>query len=394
MRHFLFLAFAYARFHRVRTLVLAAAVTVVAALPLIVAIGVSAFERALSARADTSPLVIGAPGGRFDLMLAALYYRQGKVPPLAYGIYDQVAKANPGEDRAQVFPLHASHTAGRHPLVGSTLEYFGYRQLRPALGRLPAVLGEVGLGAQAARDLGLKPGDTLLTDQESLFDLTKNLPLCLRVVGVFADTGTPDDRAVFCDVKTCWIVDGLGHGHDDVAKVDPAKLLKQDGNNFAASAAVRNYIEVTPEKLAAFHFHGELADFPLTATLVAPGSAKAETLLITRWNEPARHTQALRAKRVVGELLEVVFQVQRFFDLGLAVVAGACLLVLGLVFSLSLRLREAERDTMFKLGASRHAVAALLIVELGLVVAAGLAVAGALALAGAQAAPWICGKML
>jgi len=394
MRHFLFLAFAYARFHRVRTLVLASAVAVVAALPLVVAIGVSAFERALSARAQTSPLVVGAPGGRFDLMLAALYYRQGKVPPFPYGTCQKLAKADPDEDRARVFPLHAAHTADGCPLVGSTLEYFDYRGLRPASGRLPAMLGEVALGSQAAHDLGLKPGDTLLTDQNSLFDLTKNLPLRLHVAGVFAPTGTPDDRAVFCDVKTCWVVDGLAHGHDDVAKIDPAKLLKQEGNNLSASAAVRTYVEVTPEKLASFHFHGDMADFPLTAALVVPGSAKSETLLFTRWNEPARHTQALRAQAVVGELLKMVFQVQRFFDLGLAVVGGACLLVLGLVFSLSLRLREAERDTLFKLGASRHAVAALLAVELGLVVAMGLAVAGLLALAAAQIAPWACGKVL
>lgn len=398
MRHFLFLAWHYARFHRLRTGLLVAAVAVVAALPLVVAAGVAAFEEALSSRAQTSPLVVGAPGGRFDLVLAALYYRQGKVAPLPYGVYQALARTNPDEGGAQVFPLHAARTAGGRPLVGSTLEYFDYRGLVPTAGRRPAVLGEVALGAEAARGLGLKPGDTLLTDQESLFDLAKNLPLRLHVVGVFGATGTPDDRALFCDVKTCWIVEGLGHGHDDVAKADKAQLLKEEtgaaGTNLTASAAVRAFVEVTPENIGSFHFHGETADFPLTAALVVPASPKAGTLLATRWNEPARRTQALVSWSVVGELMEVVFKVERFFNLGLAVVTGACLLVLALVFSLSLRLREAERDTLFRLGASRHAVAMLLVVDLVLVIAAGLAIAGILATAAAQVAPWVCGKVL
>lgn len=398
MKHFLFLAFAYARFHRVRTLTLVAAVAIASALPAVVGAGVRAFERALSARAQTTPLIVGAPGGRFDLVLATLYYRQGKVAPLPYGVYQAVSQNPEGADAggigAQVFPVSAMHGAGGHPLVGTTLEYLDYRRLRPASGRLPGILGDVALGAQAAADLNLKPGDTLLTDQESLFDLTKNLPLRLHVVGVLAPTGTPDDTAVFCDLKTDWIVAGLGHGHDDVAKVDPAQLLKKDAANLTASAAVRSFVEVTPENLASFHFHGEFKDFPLTAVIVANATPKAQTILKSRWNDPGRHTQALDARQVVDELLEMVFKAERFFDLGLLVVACACLLVLALVFNLSLRLRAAERDTLFRIGASKGTVGLLLVIELALVVAAGLAVAAVIAAAAAQLAPWVVGRVL
>ncbi len=398
MKHFFFLAFAYARFHRMRTLTLVAAVAIASALPAVVGAGVAAFERALSARAQTTPLVIGAPGGRFDLVLATLYYRPGKVAPLPYGVCQAISQnpegAQNGAVEAQVFPVSAMHTAGGHPLVGTTLEYLDYRHLRPASGRLPAILGEVALGADAAKDLGLKPGDTLLTDQESLFDLAKNLPLRLHVAGVLAPTGTPDDRAVFCGLKTDWIIGGFGHGHDDVAKVDPAQLLKKDGANLTASAAVRSFTEVTPENIASFHFHGEFKDFPLTAVIVANATQKAQTILKSRWNEPGRHTQALDARQVVDELLDMVFKVERFFDLGLLVVACACLLVLALVFNLSLRLRAAERDTLFRIGASKGTVALLLVVELALVVGMGLAVAGAIAMTAAEVAPWVVGKVL
>ena len=398
MNRFLFLALRYALFHRIRTLALVAAVAIICALPAVVFTGVRVFEGALSSRAKTTPLVIGAPGGRFDLALAALYHRKGRMAALPFGVFEAIAQSEEARMRdgmgAQVFPLHNAHSAGGHPLVGTTLEYLEYRGLRPAAGRLPGVLGDAVLGAQAARTLGLKPGDALLTDQESLFDLAKNPPMRLHVTGVLAPTGSADDRAVFVDLRTGWIVGGLGHGHDDVAAADPAKLLKKDGANLTASAAVRSFVEVTPENLASFHFHGDPKDFPLTAVIVMPATEKAGTILADRWNQPARRAQALDSAAVVAELLEMVFRIERFFNLGLLVVAGSCLLVLGLVFNLSMRLRGAERDTLLRIGAAKHTVGLLLMVELGLVVGMGLAIAGAITAAAWRAAPAVVEWML
>lgn len=391
MSHFLFLAWCYARFNRMRTLTLVAAVAVVCALPWIVAVGINAFERTLTARAATTPLVVGAPGGRFDLVLSALYYRQGKVTPLEYGTFLKLAQQPEG---AQVFPIAAFRTCSGQPLVGTTLEYLDYRGLRVASGRMPAVLGEAVLGSRAAAELGVKAGDSLLTDQTALFDLAKNPPLRLRITGVLAETGTPDDRAVFCDLKTEWIAAGLGHGHDDVAKVDPSQLLKTEASNLTASAAVRSFVEITPENLSAFHFHGDTEHFPISSIIVAPASDKARVLLKSRWNEASRRTQALESRQVVDELLEVVFKVERFFNFGLLVVACACLLVMALVFNLSLRLRRDERDTLFRIGAGRHTVAGLLAVELAGVVTAGLFASAALAGLAFVIAPWIAEKVL
>src|SRR6218665_2243130 len=107
---------------------------------------------------------------------------------------------------------------------------------------------------------GSKPCYTILSDRTTLFDISKNLPMRLHVTGVFAKTGTPDDRAVFCDLKTDWIIAGLGHGHDDVAKADANNILKKEtdaagGTNLVATAAVRAFVEVTPQNIGSFHFH-------------------------------------------------------------------------------------------------------------------------------------------
>ena len=50
-----------------------------------------------------------------------------------------------------------------------------------------------------------------------MYDLSAEYPLKMRVTGILAPTGTPDDLAVFTDVKTAWVIDGIGHGHDDLA---------------------------------------------------------------------------------------------------------------------------------------------------------------------------------
>ena len=36
--------------------------------------------------------------------------------------------------------------------------------------------------------------------------------------GVLEPTGTADDRVIFVDLKTSWIMAGHGHGHQDLSK--------------------------------------------------------------------------------------------------------------------------------------------------------------------------------
>ena len=40
------------------------------------------------------------------------------------------------------------------------------------------------------------------------------------VVGVLPPTNTPDDDGIFVDIKTAWVIQGIGHGHEDVVTAD------------------------------------------------------------------------------------------------------------------------------------------------------------------------------
>ena len=60
---------------------------------------------------------------------------------------------------------------------------------------------------------------------------------------------------------------------------------------------------------------------------------------------------------VMEELLETILTVESFVVAGALIVGTAALALLALVFLLSLRLRRRERQTLFKIGGSRAAVA-------------------------------------
>lgn len=340
--------------HRLRTLLLVLAVGVGVALPWAVHRLVGQYERGLAARAAATPLVLGATGNRFDLVLSALYFRRADLTPVTQAHVDAVRASG----LAAAYPLHLAFTAGGHPLVGTSVDYFGFRGLVAARGRLPGVLGDAVLGANVAEATGLGPGGTLLTDQRDLYDLAATYPLQLNVVGVLAPAGTPDDDAVFVDLKTTWTVAGIAHGHQDLAAV-----ARADERVVTADASLQQYQVITPENLDSFHMHGDPAGFPVTAVIVQPHDARSSTLLKARYRVDVKDAQLLAPQATIEELMGIVLRVRRFLDANFALVGAATALLLGLIVALSLRTRDAERATLVHLGAGRGFVLGLFVAE-------------------------------
>jgi putative ABC transport system permease protein len=253
--------------------------------------------------------------------------------------------------------------------------------LRLAAGRQIAVLGECVVGSRVARQLGLAPGDHVVSSPESVFDLAGVYPLKLHVVGVLAYADTADDDAIFVDLKTTWIIQGLGHGHQDLATPEAAgAVLAREGNRVTANASVVQYTEITQDNIDSFHFHGDLSGYPITAVLAVPHDQKSSALLQGRYQSETEVQQILRPETVMNELLGTILTVQRFVVAGAVIVGLATLATAVLVFMLSLRLRRRERITLFKIGGSRLAVASVMASEIVVVVLGGLFLAGGLTL--------------
>jgi len=371
MKRTLYLAWQYIRYHRVKTCILVTCLTIMIALPLTVHRLVTTFESGLLARARTTPLLLGARGSRFDLTLHALYFRN-KVPgPVT--MHDATAVQESG--LATAMPLYCRFTARGAPVVGTSLEYLDWRDLVLADGPGLVRLGDCLLGAAVAGELGLKAGDRLMSDPVNVFDIAGSYPVNMRVSGVLLPTGTADDDAVFVDVKTAWLIDGLAHGHMDVAReADENQVLERSLTNVTANAALPNYTEVTEENIGSFHFHGDPEDFPLTAVLVVPPDAKSATILRGRYQDHASR-QMIVPVTVVTELVAIVFRAKEFLDANLLVVGSAMVLLLGLVIVLSVRLRQPEMHVMFMLGCARRTLLRLQVAELSIIALVSLVLA-------------------
>lgn len=386
MRAILFLTLRYLRYHRLKTTILLASLTITLLIPLAVHLLLREYDTRMLERSRLTPLVLGPRGSSFDLLLRALYFRPGRADTIPHRLDGEIRASG----RAESIPLHVRYTAGGLPVVGTSLDYLTFRGLRVARGSAPAILGEAIAGAGAARELGLSPGSKLLTDQRNLYSLAGAIPVELTVSGILEPSTTADDRAIFVDVKTAWIMDGLGHGHEDVTSEEGRRLLiDDDGQNLTAGSGLVEHVTIDRKNVDEFHFHGDTDEFPLTALILVPRGEMERVLLKTEYRTGQDGLQVIAPLETTGELLSLVFRIKTLFDLHSLVVALATALLLILVVLLSLRLRARERDTLYKLGGARGMVGWLQATELLVLLGASLVLALGTALLVVALAPGI-----
>ena len=154
MRNVLFLALRYLQFNKIKTAIMVFSIAVAVFLPLAVNFLVRDYQRDLLARASATPLVAGAPGSRFDLVLHALYFRGSPAGDLTMA---EVAAVN-NSGLALGIPILQKHLARGFPIVGTSLEYFDFRALRVARGAGLTRVGDCVLGAGSRGEIGFESG--------------------------------------------------------------------------------------------------------------------------------------------------------------------------------------------------------------------------------------------
>ena len=225
------------------------------------------------------------------------------------------------------------------------------------------------MGAIVAEQLGINPGKSLVSSPDNPFDLAGVYPLKMKVVGILAKSHTSDDLAVFVDIKTAWVMQGLGHGHEDVAKTkDQTVILNRTETNVVANAKLQQYTEITAANLDSFHFHGDTSIYPITAVIAVPQDTKSGTILRGRFVSGDEGNQIVKPDDVIDGLLQNIFRIKNMLEAVISVVGLGTVLAILLVFALSLRLRQREITTIFKLGGNRMTIARLLGAEILIIV--------------------------
>lgn len=372
-----FLSWKYLSYRPLRSLTLITAVALTIYLPLALQVFIEESTRVLQERARSTPLLVGPKGSSIDLTLNSLYFTPQELPPLKHEAFERLARERFG----MTIPLHVRFKAGEAPIVGTSLAYFKHRKLDVAEGQMITRLGDCVIGARLAAEKKLKAGDKITSSPENVFDLAGVYPLRMRITGVLSPNHTPDDDAVFVDLKTAWVIEGLAHGHNDLSKPEASGAVKsREGNRIQANASVVEFNEVTPENVSSFHFHGNPADYPLSAAILVPETKKAHTLALGRYQSEKATEQIVIPLEAVTQLTETLFATRRLVMAAFVLLGCAALALTALVFLLSFRLREREMQTYSKIGAGDLTVLVLKSTEVSIVLISGalLALAGVL----------------
>ena len=374
----LILGWRYLVFHQLKTAILVASITLMLFLPAATRVLVNDSAAALTSRADQTPLVVGAAGSPLELVLSSLYFHAEQPPELSFASFTELRDTG----WADAIPLNTRFHSRGSPIVGTSLEYFSFRDLGLAQGRMMGMLGECVIGANVAARQSVGVGDSLVSSPETVFDIAGVYPLKMTITGVLEPSGSADDDAIFVDFKTSWVIQGLGHGHQDLVKpAATAGVLSRKEGMVTANASVVQYAEITPENVAQFHFHGATDDFPLNSVIVVPPDEKSGALLRGRYQDNDQGMQMIVPSSVLNDLLDTVFTVQNYIILGLAILSLATIAVITLVFLLSQQLRKGEFHTLSRIGASKAYIATLIASEIGFVFIGSLLLATGLTFA-------------
>jgi len=371
------LAARYVLRHRLQSALLAGALGLVFALPLCLRVLIHHAQQELRARAADTPQIVGTRGSALDLMMTALYFKRENLTPLPFGALAELRQPR----STAAIPLHIRYQAQGAPIVGTELDYFPFRGLKLTAGKQISRLGDCVVGARLAQQRQLQPGGHVFSSPEQAFDMAGVYPLKMRVTGILTQNGTPDDDALFVDLKTAWLIEGRSHGHDDL-KTDASVVLQQEEGNIVGNAAVRMFNEVTDANRASFHFHGDIAAYPISAVILLPKDTKTEALLAGQFAR-SKTQQLIRPRDEMAALLAQLVRLEGFAASALLLTATAALLVTALVFALSFRLRLREFQTLEDVGVSRAALISVKVLEIGMVGVVAIGV-GLLLLVGAS----------
>lgn len=329
-------------------------------------------RESFAATVSGTDLVVGARSSPVHLLLSAVFHIGNATNNLNWEAYRAIATR---PEVAWTIPLALGDSHRGYRVVGTTLEYFEHlrfsrgRRLEVVQGRAFEDEHDAVLGADVARTLRYKPGDSIVIAHgagDVSFSLHEQHPF--RVCGVLARTGTPVDRTVHISLQA------LDAVHEDPAAdaaADPLAAALQDEHSAAEREprpprAITAFLVGLKSRSAALGMQrvvNEYAGEPLTAVL--PGVALQEVWEIT------------------GAVEKTLFAVS-----ALVVAVGLAGMLVALLTSLSERRREMA--VLRSIGARPSQIFALILGEAACLTLLGIVLGVAALYAGLIAGrPWL-----
>ena len=284
------------------------------------------FSKRLKPELDSSVLVLGGSQNHLDTVFSTLHFKDKRIQTFPIG------KISEFDRFGFSLPIFNKYSAHGKSIIGTNQDYFKLKSRSFLKGKPFLKLGECVIGFSVAEELNLTVGDTLISDSSADFDISKSVPVKMRVCGVLKKCGSADDDAIFTNLKTAWTLEGIGHEHKDDEEATTA------------------LVDLTKDKLVNFHFHGEESEFPVTSALLFTKhkQLKAEALALGQRNETP--LQIIDPHSILKEVHESISGIHKLFYLIYGLVATAVLLAIFVFMIQSIHIRKVEKETYEALG--------------------------------------------
>lgn len=325
-------------------------------------------------------LIVGAKGGSLQLALNTVFYLSEPIEVIPYEEYLEFLPGQDGRSKEikkiggrisepERKGLFSQYTSGGFAIPVCLGDYFGpfrvvgtkpefFEELRygrtgdqeykfsdgrnfldysPEHGYYEAVLG-----AQVAREMGKKVGETFKTTHGDPDGEGHGQEF--TIVGIVAPTGTPNDRAAFINLEGFYLMEGHSRVFEDQANPDE---MKQDVDKFA---------DEQPPRLP-------LEKRDLTAVLVRAGQPMFAVHMEKGINKRL-HTQATSPVNEITNMLNMFVNPIRDALLGLTL--AVCIVsAISILVSIYNSMNERRRDiaVMRALGARRDVVLLVVLYE-------------------------------
>jgi putative ABC transport system permease protein len=295
-------------------------------------------------------LIVGAKGSPIQLVLNTVFLQDTPIGNIEEGLVDDLA-ARPGV--AAAIPMGFGDNYRGYRIVGTAPALFEQRVapsrppwLQLAEGRPFRAQFEAVIGAKAARDLGIKVGETF-TSVHGLSvrehgEAHRHNPY--RVVGILKPVGGPYDQAILVSMESIWHIHEHHEAEEDEA-AEPAAHAAEDEHDG--------------------HEHG------VTAILVKPkGYADAMRLYQQFQSEP--RAQLVFPAQVIVQLFALMGQGEHVLQLIAALVIAMTLLTVALTLYGSAQSRSREQAVLRAIGANAGDIFRIILLEGVVTVGAGL----------------------
>jgi putative ABC transport system permease protein len=311
------------------------------------------FEQKMTRDAAGIDLVVGAKGSPLQLILSSVYHIDFPTGNIKLEEAQRISRSRLVK---QVIPLAMGDNVQGLRILGTNHDYLDLYAVKFAAGKAWEKPFEVTLGAESAKILGLKLGDSFSGSHGISVGSHDHDQHAFTVTGILAPSGKVVDRLVLTSIESVW------YTHDEEGGAEPIASEEGEEANLA--------VEEAPELGMDPHLQAVAArGFPITH------QDREVTTLLVRYRNPMA---AIQLPRMINsgtsmQAASPAFEMSRLFELlgvGISLLQGlaiALVVIAGLSIFIalynSLKERKYDLAILRTLGASRGQLVGLVFLE-------------------------------